>query len=99
MSEANTTRSKSSRQLLLYYLLRIAIGANLWFYFCEVVIKLLYGLLYPEEPITWQSVLLGTSKNWIFFVNVRVLMLVVGVIGAIVAWKIELFRQKKLAKK
>jgi hypothetical protein len=82
-------QSETIRHSLLYWILRIAIGVNLSFYLCEIVIKLIYELLYPEGPISLQNIFLGTSKNWALFVNVRIFMLAIGLLGAVIAWRVE----------
>jgi hypothetical protein len=95
MDEITEQQPKNHHQSLLYWILRFVIGANLGWYFFDVVIYLIRNLNDPEETITLQSILLGNSENWSYFLNVRILGSAIFLIGAIAGWGWELYRQKK----
>ena len=83
------------RHSLQYWILQIVVKFHLLWYVCEVIFNLISDLRSPDEMITWQSIILATSPNWHSFLNIRIFMLVTGIIGAVVAWKLEPYWQRK----
>jgi hypothetical protein len=95
MDKITEQQPKSSRQSLLYWILRIAVGFNLLWYGSEVVFNLISILRTSSEPVTWQNIILATSYNWDSFLRVRIFALGLGIIGSFAGWGWELYRQKK----
>jgi hypothetical protein len=95
MDKLAEQQQENTHHSLLYWILRIAVGFNLFWYGSEVVLNLISMLRTSSDPITWQSIILGTSYNWDSFLRVRIFALVIGIIGSFVAWALELYWYRK----
>jgi hypothetical protein len=95
MDKLTEQQPRNAGHTLLYWILRIAIGANLIWYGCEVVINLTDKLLTSSEPITWQCIILARSYNWDSFLRARIFGLVFGIICSFAAWGLELYWYRK----
>lgn len=90
-TDAAPRRGKS----LLKWLLEVAVGFNLVLYLSEITIKLIFDLLSALPPGSVGNFLLGTSRDWQFFLRVRLVLLLIGMVGALLGWAYEGHRRRQ----
>ena len=73
----------------------IIVKANVLWYVCLLIFNLISDLRSPDEVITWQSIILATLPNWHSFLNACLLMLVIGLLIAIAAWRFEIYWRER----
>ena len=95
MEKLTEQESEIIHHSLSYWILQITVKFNLVWYVSEIIFNLISDLRSGDELITWQSILLGTSYNWSSFLNARIFMLVIGIVGAVAAWRLEPYWLRK----
>lgn len=83
------------RHSLSYWILQIVVKFNLVWYVSLLIFNLVSDLQSGDEPITWQNIILATSPSWSSFLNARIFMIVLSLLVAVAAWKLEPYWQRK----
>lgn len=84
MNKFVETESKANKSLLKW-ILWYAIGINFYLYVIEIIFVSVSRLVYGDS-VTLLGVFLGMSKNWEMFLEIKMIVLALGIIITTAVW-------------